>query len=131
MVSRHGRRDDDHGILFPRLSSSNQSIEAGWTCCSSVTGECRSADDPRMQVCLLKSKIHRATITDGNLKYEGSLTIATDLMEKCGLIPYERILCSTWQTEIASRPTPSPAIRVRAGSSSTARLPSREKEVTS
>src|SRR3954453_17211886 len=47
-----------------------------------------------MQVCLLKSKIHRATITDGNLKYEGSLTIATDLMEKCGLIPYERILCS-------------------------------------
>ena len=42
---------------------------------------CRSADDPRMQVCLLKSKIHRATITDGNLKYEGSLTIATDLME--------------------------------------------------
>ena len=47
-----------------------------------------------MQVCLLKSKIHRATITDGNLKYEGSLTIAADLMEKCGLIPYERILCS-------------------------------------
>jgi aspartate 1-decarboxylase len=47
-----------------------------------------------MQVCLLKSKIHRATITDGNLKYEGSLTIAADLMKKCGLIPYERILCS-------------------------------------
>ena len=47
-----------------------------------------------MQVCLLKSKIHRATITDGNLKYEGSLTIAADLMEKCRLIPYERILCS-------------------------------------
>src|SRR3954464_13242894 len=47
-----------------------------------------------MQVCLLKSKIHRATITDGNLKYEGSLTIAADLMEKCGLLPYEKILCS-------------------------------------
>src|SRR4029077_5229371 len=47
-----------------------------------------------MQVCLLKSKIHRATITDGNLKYEGSLTIAADLMKKCRLIPYERILCS-------------------------------------
>jgi aspartate 1-decarboxylase len=47
-----------------------------------------------MQLCLLKSKIHRATITDGNLKYEGSLTIAADLMKKCGLIPYERILCS-------------------------------------
>jgi aspartate 1-decarboxylase len=47
-----------------------------------------------MQVSLLKSKIHRATITDGNLNYEGSLTIAADLMEKCELIPYERILCS-------------------------------------
>src|SRR5439155_2073408 len=47
-----------------------------------------------MQVCLLKSKIHRASITDGNLKYQGSLTIAADLMEKCGLIAYERILCS-------------------------------------
>ena len=47
-----------------------------------------------MQVSLLKSKIHRATITGGNLKYEGSLTIPSDLMAKCGLIPYERILCS-------------------------------------
>jgi aspartate 1-decarboxylase len=47
-----------------------------------------------MHVSLLKSKIHRATITDGNLDYEGSLTIAADLMERCGLVPYERILCS-------------------------------------
>src|SRR5437660_9860833 len=54
----------------------------------------RGCYDPRMQICLLKSKIHRATITDGNLKYEGSLTIAADLMEKCGLIAYEGILCS-------------------------------------
>src|SRR6266481_7829857 len=54
----------------------------------------RGCYDPRMQICLLKSKIHRATITDGNLKYQGSLTFAADLMEKCGLIPYERILCS-------------------------------------
>src|SRR2546423_4016968 len=55
---------------------------------------CRPANDPRMQVCLLKSKIHRASITDGNLKYEGSLTIAADVIEKCGLIAYEGILCS-------------------------------------
>src|SRR6266699_7281600 len=47
-----------------------------------------------MQVSLLKSKIHRATITSGNISYEGSLTIALDLMKKCGLVPYERILCS-------------------------------------
>jgi aspartate 1-decarboxylase len=46
-----------------------------------------------MQVHLLKSKIHRATVTGGNVKYEGSLTIAIDLMEKVGLQEYERILC--------------------------------------
>ncbi len=47
-----------------------------------------------MQVHLLKSKIHRAQITDANLNYEGSLTIAEDLMEKAGFLPYEKILCS-------------------------------------
>ena len=47
-----------------------------------------------MQIVLLKSKIHRATVTGGDLKYEGSLTIAIDLMEKAGLQPYEKILCS-------------------------------------
>ncbi len=46
-----------------------------------------------MLVHVLKSKIHRATITDANVEYEGSLTIARDLMEKVGLLPYERILC--------------------------------------
>lgn len=47
-----------------------------------------------MQVQLLKSKIHRAQVTGGHVDYEGSLTIAGDLMEKVGLYPYERILCS-------------------------------------
>jgi aspartate 1-decarboxylase len=47
-----------------------------------------------MQIHLLKSKIHRAEVTDASLNYEGSMTIAEDLMEKAGLIPYERILCS-------------------------------------
>lgn len=47
-----------------------------------------------MQIHLLKSKIHRARVTGGNLDYEGSLTISVDLMEKVGLLSYERILCS-------------------------------------
>jgi aspartate 1-decarboxylase len=47
-----------------------------------------------MQVHLLKSKIHRAQVTGASVEYEGSLTIASDLMEKVGLIPYERVLCS-------------------------------------
>ena len=47
-----------------------------------------------MLVHLLKSKIHRACVTSANLEYEGSLTIDRDLMDKVGLLPYERILCS-------------------------------------
>ena len=47
-----------------------------------------------MQFNLLKSKIHRATVTGGNVAYEGSLTIASDLLEQAGMLPYERILCS-------------------------------------
>jgi len=46
-----------------------------------------------MQTQLLKSKIHRARVTAANVNYEGSLTIAADLMAKVGLLPYERILC--------------------------------------
>ena len=45
-----------------------------------------------MQASLLKSKIHRATVTGASLDYEGSLTIAEDLAESVGLLPYERIL---------------------------------------
>ncbi len=47
-----------------------------------------------MQVHLLKSKIHRAQVTGAHVDYEGSLTIAADLMDKVGLYPYEKILCS-------------------------------------
>ena len=46
-----------------------------------------------MDVFLLKSKIHRATVTAGDVAYEGSLTIAGDLMDKVGLQEYEKILC--------------------------------------
>ena len=47
-----------------------------------------------MQLTLLKSKIHRATVTGASLDYEGSLTVSTDLAELVGLIPYEKILVS-------------------------------------
>jgi aspartate 1-decarboxylase len=47
-----------------------------------------------MQVALLKSKIHRATVTGASLDYEGSLTISADLAELVGLISYEKILVS-------------------------------------
>ncbi len=40
---------------------------------------------------LMKSKIHRATITSAELHYEGSLTLDTDLMSAADLVEYEEI----------------------------------------
>lgn len=40
---------------------------------------------------MLKSKIHRATVTDANLNYEGSLTVDKDLLERAGLVPFEKV----------------------------------------
>lgn len=45
-----------------------------------------------MQLTLLKSKVHRATVTGASLHYEGSLTISSDLAELVGLLPFEKIL---------------------------------------
>lgn len=45
-----------------------------------------------MLLTLLKSKIHRAAVTGASLHYEGSMTIAADLAERVGLLPYEKIL---------------------------------------
>lgn len=40
---------------------------------------------------MLKSKIHRATVTDGNIDYEGSITIDKKLMAKADILPYEQV----------------------------------------
>lgn len=40
---------------------------------------------------MCKSKIHRATITQAELHYEGSLTLDAALMEETNLLPYEKI----------------------------------------
>jgi len=44
-----------------------------------------------MQHQMLKCKIHRASVTEANLEYEGSLTIDRVIMDKVGLLPYEKI----------------------------------------
>ncbi len=41
---------------------------------------------------LLKSKLHKATVTGASVDYEGSLTVAADLAARVGLRQYERIL---------------------------------------
>ena len=40
---------------------------------------------------MLKSKIHRATVIEADLNYEGSLTVDKDLMDAVGLYPFERV----------------------------------------
>lgn len=44
-----------------------------------------------MQIEILKSKIHRVTITDANLNYIGSITIDEDLMDAAKLIEFEKV----------------------------------------
>ncbi len=44
-----------------------------------------------MQIELLKCKIHRATVTDANLNYEGSITIDRSLMDAAGILPFEKV----------------------------------------
>ena len=44
-----------------------------------------------MQIDVLKSKIHRAVITEANLNYVGSLTLDEDLMDAANMIEYEKI----------------------------------------
>jgi aspartate 1-decarboxylase len=40
---------------------------------------------------MLKSKIHRARVTDGNIDYEGSITIDKKLMAEADILPYEQV----------------------------------------
>ncbi len=43
---------------------------------------------------MLRAKIHRATVTDANLEYEGSLTVDPVLLETAGILPYEQVSVS-------------------------------------
>ena len=40
---------------------------------------------------LLRSKIHRATVTQADLDYEGSVTIDLDLLDAAGIVPLEKV----------------------------------------
>lgn len=44
-----------------------------------------------MQRIMLKSKIHRAKITESNLYYEGSITIDENIMDAADIIPHEKV----------------------------------------
>jgi aspartate 1-decarboxylase len=44
-----------------------------------------------MTVTLFKGKLHRLTVTEADLYYEGSITLDVELMEAAHLLPYERV----------------------------------------
>ena len=50
---------------------------------------------------MLKSKIHRATVTGADLEYEGSITIDQSLLEAADIIPYEAV--DIWNVTNGSR----------------------------
>ena len=50
---------------------------------------------------MFKSKIHRATVTEANLDYEGSITIDVDLLEAADILPGEEV--HIWDVDNGSR----------------------------
>jgi aspartate 1-decarboxylase len=50
---------------------------------------------------MFNAKIHRATVTQADLHYEGSLTIDRDLLDAAGILPYEEV--QVWNVTNGSR----------------------------
>ena len=44
-----------------------------------------------MQLTLMKGKIHRATVTQCDLNYEGSISVDSSLLERSGILPHEQV----------------------------------------
>ncbi len=44
--------------------------------------------------CMLRAKIHQATVTGSDIAYEGSLTVDEKLLAATGISPYERVMVS-------------------------------------
>ncbi len=46
--------------------------------------------------CILRAKIHIATVTESNLSYEGSITIDEKILEKAEILPHEQVMISNF-----------------------------------
>ncbi len=44
--------------------------------------------------CMLRAKIHMATVTESNIAYEGSITIDETILKDAGMLPYEQVMIS-------------------------------------
>jgi aspartate 1-decarboxylase len=43
---------------------------------------------------MLRAKVHKATVTESNLSYEGSLTLDGEILKKAGILPFEQVMIS-------------------------------------
>ena len=44
-----------------------------------------------MRLKMMKSKLHRATVTEADLNYEGSISVDRDFLDASGILPYEQV----------------------------------------
>ena len=60
---------------------------------------------------MLSGKIHRVTVTEACIDYEGSITIDSDLMKGAGMLPFEKVLIANLNngSRIESYAIPAPA----------------------
>ena len=68
MPARRTRPAASRGVLFPGSEKETPAVRT-----------------------MMSGKIHRATVTEANLDYEGSITLDRDLMDEAGLLPYEQV----------------------------------------
>lgn len=54
-----------------------------------------------MRLSMFKSKIHRATVTEANIDYEGSLTIDQDLLDAADMLAWEQV--HVWDIDNGAR----------------------------
>jgi len=78
--------EQDSGVLAPTRFTPcvPRSLRAGFSLRSGAEGEA-------VVRTMMSGKIHRATVTQANLDYEGSITLDPDLMDGAGILPYEKV----------------------------------------
>jgi aspartate 1-decarboxylase len=54
----------------------------------------QTIDEVNMFRCMLRAKIHGATVTESNLSYEGSITIDEAILKSAEILPYEQVMIS-------------------------------------
>ena len=74
-----------------RRSSRSPPASASVRLIDNTTHQRRTGDLNRMQRTMLKSKIHRATVTDCDLHYVGSITVDPDLLEAADILEHEQV----------------------------------------